>query len=116
MVFLGLPAAWCRLCPVNNFLNEQTMKPLLRCTPRVDLEELASYGQPHPSTWWALDGKWQVCPVPSPGGDRRAKDKKSAATALSELDPVGSSSSAGSGKEPKEERGGQAESAASGEL
>lgn len=48
------------------------------------------------------------------GEDRRAKDKKAAATALSELDPLGSSPSAGPGREPKEERGGQAESAASG--
>lgn len=34
----------------------------------------------------------------------------------SELDPAGDSPPTGPGREPKEERGGQAESAASGEL
>nr|XP_008521463.1 PREDICTED: zinc finger and BTB domain-containing protein 17 isoform X1 [Equus przewalskii] len=48
------------------------------------------------------------------GGDKRAKEEKAAATMLSELDPAGSSPPTGPGREPKEERGGQAESAASG--
>ncbi|XP_023601689.1 zinc finger and BTB domain-containing protein 17 isoform X3 [Myotis lucifugus] len=47
------------------------------------------------------------------GGDRRAKEK-AAATTLSELNPAGGSPPRGPGREPKEERGGQAESAASG--
>lgn len=49
-------------------------------------------------------------------GDKRAKEEKTAATTLSELDLARSSPPAGLGREPKEERGGQAESAASGEL
>ncbi|XP_023388359.1 zinc finger and BTB domain-containing protein 17 isoform X3 [Pteropus vampyrus] len=48
------------------------------------------------------------------GGDRRAKEEKAAATMQSELDPAGDSPPTGPGREPKEERGGQAESAASG--
>ncbi|XP_006883682.1 PREDICTED: zinc finger and BTB domain-containing protein 17 isoform X2 [Elephantulus edwardii] len=53
--------------------------------------------------------------VVAEGEDKRAKEEKAAATAtvLSELEPVGSSPLAGPGREPKEERGGQAESAAS---
>ncbi|XP_026965858.1 zinc finger and BTB domain-containing protein 17 isoform X3 [Orcinus orca] len=47
-------------------------------------------------------------------GDKRAKEEKTAATTLSELDLARSSPPAGLGREPKEERGGQAESAASG--
>ncbi|OWK08496.1 hypothetical protein Celaphus_00011086, partial [Cervus elaphus hippelaphus] len=47
-------------------------------------------------------------------GDKRAKEEKAAATALSELDPARSSPPAGPGREPKEERGGQAESTGSG--
>lgn len=100
---------------MNNLLNELTNKPLLRCIPRKDLEELASSGPPHPSQWWASNGKWQVCPVRSLGEDKRAKEEKTAATMPSELEPAGSSPPTGPGREPKEERGGQAESAASGE-
>lgn len=48
------------------------------------------------------------------GGDKRAKEEKAAATVLSRLDQVRSSSSAGPGRELKEERGGQAESASRG--
>lgn len=48
------------------------------------------------------------------GGDKRAKEEKAAATMLSELDPAGSNPPPGPGREPKEERGGQAESTASG--
>ncbi|XP_058408958.1 zinc finger and BTB domain-containing protein 17 isoform X5 [Diceros bicornis minor] len=48
------------------------------------------------------------------GGDKRAKEEKAAATMLSELDLAGSSPPTGPGREPKEERGGQAESTASG--
>lgn len=48
------------------------------------------------------------------GGDRRAKEEKAAATTLSGLDSAGGSPPTGPGREPKEERGGQAESAASG--
>ncbi|KAM8789535.1 zinc finger and BTB domain-containing protein 17 isoform 1-T1 [Rhynchonycteris naso] len=48
------------------------------------------------------------------GGDRRAKEEKAAATTLSELDPARGSPPVSPGREPKEERGGQAESAASG--
>lgn len=47
------------------------------------------------------------------GGDKRAKEKN-AVTMLSELDPVRSSPSLDPGQEPKEDRGGQAKSAASG--
>ncbi|XP_024605758.1 zinc finger and BTB domain-containing protein 17 [Neophocaena asiaeorientalis asiaeorientalis] len=47
-------------------------------------------------------------------GDKRAKEEKTAATTLNELDLARSSPPAGLGREPKEERGGQAESAASG--
>ena len=84
--------------------------------PQGGLEELASSGLPHPAKWWTLDGKWQVCPVPSPVGDKRAKEEKAAATTLSELDVARSSAPTGLGREPKEEWGGQAESTASGEL
>lgn len=104
------------LVPVKSLLSEPTDKPLLRYIPREGLEELASSGPLHPSQWWALDGKWQVCPLPSPVGDKRAKEEKAAATALSELDPARSSPPAGPSREPKEERGGQAESTGSGEL
>nr|KAF6445628.1 zinc finger and BTB domain containing 17 [Molossus molossus] len=48
------------------------------------------------------------------GGDKRAKEEKVAATTLSELDPAMGSPPMGPGREPKEERGGQAESAANG--
>ncbi|XP_034359489.1 zinc finger and BTB domain-containing protein 17 isoform X1 [Arvicanthis niloticus] len=48
------------------------------------------------------------------GGDKRAKEEKAAATMLSRLDQARSSSSTGPGRELKEERGGQAESASSG--
>ncbi|XP_066231266.1 zinc finger and BTB domain-containing protein 17 isoform X1 [Saccopteryx leptura] len=48
------------------------------------------------------------------GGDRRAKEEKAAATTLSALDPARGSPPVSPGREPKEERGGQAESAASG--
>nr|XP_019831691.1 PREDICTED: zinc finger and BTB domain-containing protein 17 [Bos indicus] len=47
-------------------------------------------------------------------GDKRAKEEKAAATPLSELDPARSSPPTGPGREPKEERGGQAESTGSG--
>uniref|UniRef100_A0A8D0MLD7 Zinc finger and BTB domain containing 17 n=1 Tax=Sus scrofa TaxID=9823 RepID=A0A8D0MLD7_PIG len=47
-------------------------------------------------------------------GDKRAKEEKAAASTLSELDPARSSPPTGPGREPKEERGGQAESMASG--
>eukprot|EP00069_Balaena_mysticetus_P015755 bmy_09912T0 len=47
-------------------------------------------------------------------GDKRAKEEKAAATTLSELDLARSSPPTGLGREPKEERGGQAESTASG--
>ncbi|XP_045441130.1 zinc finger and BTB domain-containing protein 17 isoform X4 [Pipistrellus kuhlii] len=47
------------------------------------------------------------------GGDRRSKEK-AAATTLSERNPAGGSPPRGPGRDPKEERGGQAESAASG--
>lgn len=69
------------------------------------------------SPFWrlTLDEK-QVCCVLSPGGDKRAKEEKAAATMLSRLDQARSSSSAGPGRELKEERGGQAESASRGEL
>lgn len=60
--------------------------------------------------------KKQVCCVLSPGGDKRAKEEKAAATVLSRLDQARSSSSAGPGRELKEEWGGQAESASRGEL
>ncbi|EFB21816.1 hypothetical protein PANDA_010352, partial [Ailuropoda melanoleuca] len=48
------------------------------------------------------------------GGDKRAKEEKAAAPTLSEPDPAGSGPPTGPGREPKEERGGQAESTASG--
>ncbi|XP_027964130.1 zinc finger and BTB domain-containing protein 17 [Eumetopias jubatus] len=48
------------------------------------------------------------------GGDKRAKEEKAAAPTLGELDPAGSGPPTGPGREPKEERGGQAESRASG--
>lgn len=48
------------------------------------------------------------------GGDKRAKEEKAAATVLSRLDQARSSSSAGPGRELKEEWGGQAESASRG--
>ncbi|CAO2589808.1 Zinc finger and BTB domain-containing protein 17 [Lemmus lemmus] len=48
------------------------------------------------------------------GGDKRAKEEKAAATMLSRLDQARSSPHAGSSRELKEERGGQAESRASG--
>ncbi|XP_030897978.1 zinc finger and BTB domain-containing protein 17 [Leptonychotes weddellii] len=48
------------------------------------------------------------------GGDKRAKEEKVAASTLGELDPGGSGLPTGPGREPKEERGGQAESTASG--
>ncbi|XP_032158401.1 zinc finger and BTB domain-containing protein 17 isoform X1 [Mustela erminea] len=48
------------------------------------------------------------------GGDKRAKEEKAAAPTLSELDPAGSGPPTGLGREPKEERGGQAETTASG--
>lgn len=48
------------------------------------------------------------------GGDKRAKDEKAAATMLSRLGQARGSSSTGPGRELKEERGGQAESASSG--
>uniref|UniRef100_A0A8C5K6F8 Zinc finger and BTB domain containing 17 n=1 Tax=Jaculus jaculus TaxID=51337 RepID=A0A8C5K6F8_JACJA len=48
------------------------------------------------------------------GGDKRAKEEKAAAATLSRLEPVRSCSLTGPGRELKEERGGQAESAASG--
>ncbi|XP_045331732.1 zinc finger and BTB domain-containing protein 17 isoform X1 [Leopardus geoffroyi] len=48
------------------------------------------------------------------GGDKRAKEEKAAAAVLSELDPAGSGPPTGPDREPKEERGGQAESTASG--
>ncbi|KAM7098415.1 zinc finger and BTB domain-containing protein 17 isoform 3-T7 [Molossus nigricans] len=48
------------------------------------------------------------------GGDKRAKEEKVAATTLSEPDPAMGSPPMGPGREPKEERGGQAESAANG--
>lgn len=73
------------------------------------------FWEPSPLQVVALDGKQKVCLVSSPGGDRRAKEK-AAATTLSELNPAGGSPPRGPGREPKEERGGQAESAASGEL
>ncbi|KAB0344247.1 hypothetical protein FD754_021173 [Muntiacus muntjak] len=47
-------------------------------------------------------------------GDKRAKEEKAAATALSELDLARSSPPVGPGWEPKEEHGGQAESTGSG--
>ncbi|XP_012577730.1 PREDICTED: zinc finger and BTB domain-containing protein 17 isoform X1 [Condylura cristata] len=63
-------------------------------------------------------------PAPSPGqspevlategGDKRAKEEKAAGATASQPDPAGGSPPAGPGREPKEERGGQAESAASG--
>uniref|UniRef100_A0A8C7B532 Zinc finger and BTB domain containing 17 n=1 Tax=Neovison vison TaxID=452646 RepID=A0A8C7B532_NEOVI len=48
------------------------------------------------------------------GGDKRTKEEKAAAPTLSELDPAGSGPPTGLGREPKEERGGQAETTASG--
>ncbi|XP_032719399.1 zinc finger and BTB domain-containing protein 17 isoform X1 [Lontra canadensis] len=48
------------------------------------------------------------------GGDKRTKEEKAAAPMLSELDPAGSGPPTGLGREPKEERGGQAETTASG--
>ncbi|ELW68596.1 Zinc finger and BTB domain-containing protein 17 [Tupaia chinensis] len=48
------------------------------------------------------------------GGDKRAKEEKTATTTLSRPDQAGSSTPTGPGRELKEERGGQAESAASG--
>lgn len=63
-----------------------------------------------------LHEKQQVCCVLSPGGDKGAKEEKAATTMLSRLDQARSSSSTGPGRELKEERGGQAESASSGEL
>ncbi|XP_012877680.1 PREDICTED: zinc finger and BTB domain-containing protein 17 [Dipodomys ordii] len=48
------------------------------------------------------------------GADKRAKEEKAAAAALSRLDQARSSVPTGLGREPKEERGGQAKSAASG--
>ncbi|XP_047382017.1 zinc finger and BTB domain-containing protein 17 isoform X2 [Sciurus carolinensis] len=47
------------------------------------------------------------------GVDKRAREEKAAAPVLSRLDHAGSSPPAGPGREPKEERGGQAGSAAS---
>ena len=44
------------------------------------------------------------------------QEEKAAAAVLSELDPAGSGPPTGPDREPKEERGGQAESTASGEL
>ncbi|KAM4872459.1 zinc finger and BTB domain-containing protein 17 isoform 5-T5 [Thomomys bottae] len=48
------------------------------------------------------------------GADKRAKEEKATAAALSRLDQARSSVPTGLGREPKEERGGQAKSAASG--
>ncbi|EGV96970.1 Zinc finger and BTB domain-containing protein 17 [Cricetulus griseus] len=48
------------------------------------------------------------------GGDKRAKEEKAAATPLSRLDQASSSPHTGPGRELKEERGGQAQSTASG--
>ncbi|XP_039084923.1 zinc finger and BTB domain-containing protein 17 isoform X2 [Hyaena hyaena] len=50
----------------------------------------------------------------APEGDRRAKEEVAVAAGLRELGPAGSGPATGPDREPKEERGGQAESTASG--
>lgn len=51
----------------------------------------------------------------SPGADKRTKEDKAACTAVSELEAPGNKVPHDTGRELKEERGGQAESMANGE-
>lgn len=101
------PGVWSR-CPGDRLANHYV--------------DVSPGGSGRASKFWATsplqpgDGKWRVCRVPSPGGDKRAKEEKAAAPTLSEPDPAASGPPTGPGREPKEERGGQAESTASGEL